>query len=68
MPVYRFRVTPDVTEQEVLVTFLDDAEACKQASPILEGLLMKAGRQPRRFRQKIEVFREDGSILMSILT
>jgi MoxR-like ATPase len=68
VPLYRIRVTPDVTEQDVLVKFSDDEEALREASCILGRLLKKAKAKTRTFRQKIEVFREDGTLLLSLPT
>jgi hypothetical protein len=68
VPLYRFRVTPDVTEQDVLVKFSDDEEALRVSSQILGSLLKKTKAKTRTFQQTIEVFREDGSLLLSIPT
>jgi hypothetical protein len=68
VPMYRFRVTPDVTEQDVLVKFSDDEEALRLASRILGPLIQKTRAETRGVQQKIEVFREDGSLLLSLPT
>jgi len=68
MPVYRFTVTPDPTQRDALVTFADDEEARVQATLVLTDLLTRLGGTSGRLTQRIDVLREDGSILLSFPT
>lgn len=63
MGLYRFRVLPEDSEEPVELSFASDAEALADARRALSDLLRDAVAEGATVSKRIEVSREDGSIV-----
>jgi len=63
MGVYRFDIVPSEADEPVELTFADDGEALAEARHALSDLMRDAARGGTTMIDRIEVRRDDGSLV-----